>query len=136
MKPEDIKDLPEGWFTEADISTYRELIYSVPVGGNMLELGAWKGRSLCSVADLLIERNIRVFAVDTFDGTENEKSYRPEHKEADKIDVEKIFRDNIKRYKIDDRVQVIRDTTNKALEYFKPHLFDLIFIVICLIRQD
>ena len=130
MKPENIKDLPDGWFDKADISTYRELVSNIPTGGTMLELGTWKGRSICSVADLLIERDIKVFAVDTFAGTPNEMSLelKDAHKEAKEVDLKKVFRDNLKRYKIDGRVTIIKNTTDGAVETFESGFFDLIFV--------
>jgi hypothetical protein len=49
-----IKTLPEGWFSEKDIETYRNLFESLKDGASVCELGVWKGRSICSVADIVI----------------------------------------------------------------------------------
>jgi hypothetical protein len=65
-------NLPEGWFSPEDIKEYRRLVSRIPVGGTLCELGVWKGRSLCSVADIIKARDIHVYAVDTFEGTTNE----------------------------------------------------------------
>ena len=48
-----IKTLPEGWFSEKDIETYRNLFESLEDGASVCELGVWKGRSICSVADIV-----------------------------------------------------------------------------------
>lgn len=119
------QDLPQGWFSEEDIATYRELVSNIPDGGTMLELGTWKGRSLCSVADLIIKKNIEVFAVDTFKGTESEGDA---HKEAKEIDLRQTFIDNIIRFNIGSRVTTIQGFTDDVVDKFKEKQFDLIFI--------
>ena len=65
-------NLPEGWFSSEDIKTYREAVLKIKDGGTLVELGVWKGRSLCSVADIIASKKINVYAVDTFVGTANE----------------------------------------------------------------
>ena len=71
--------LPQGWFHDKDIEMYRMLAEQVPDYGMIIELGVWKGKSLCSIADIIKKKNLIVYAVDTFKGTTGEK----EHKEAD-----------------------------------------------------
>lgn len=119
------KELPQGWFSEDDIALYREMVSSIPNGGSMLELGTWKGRSICSVSDLLIEKNIKVFAVDTFKGTESEGDT---HKEAKEIDLKELFENNLKDFGIFDRVRVVQSFTDDAFHLFEDEQFDLIFI--------
>lgn len=58
--------LPQGWFSPDDQVEYRYLVGSLPNGATMVEVGVWLGRSLCSVADLIRQKRIRVIAVDTF----------------------------------------------------------------------
>ena len=48
-----MKKLPDGWFHDGDIKQYRKLVEQVPDNGTIIELGVWKGRSLCSIADLI-----------------------------------------------------------------------------------
>ena len=89
------KDLPEGWFHVGDIKMYRNLVEMVPNGGTISELGVWKGRSLCSVADIIKRKNLTVYAVDTFEGTKDEEDV---HSDAKVADIKKVFEDNVKRY--------------------------------------
>src|SRR5271169_2690837 len=65
-------DLPEGWFSLGDIAAYVGLYEQVPAGSCVAELGVWQGRSLCSVADVILRKNLQVHAVDTFLGTPGE----------------------------------------------------------------
>jgi hypothetical protein len=59
------KPLPQGFFTSADMQEYATLIKSLPDGATMVECGVWLGRSLCSVAHLIVRKKIRVIAVDS-----------------------------------------------------------------------
>lgn len=116
--------LPEGWFFEEDIKAYRMLIEKVPENGIMIELGVWKGRSLCSIADIIKRKNIKVYAIDTFNGTENEGDA---HKEAKEVDLQQIFKDNLEKFGISPIIYSM--TTNEASKQIPiTTKFDLIFI--------
>lgn len=119
---DNVQTLPQGWFSENDIKVYRSLAERVPHGGKIIELGVWKGRSLCSIADIIKRRKLKVYAVDTFKGTENEGEA---HAEAKTHSIEVEFRKNMKAFKIRTRVFVM--DTNKAAETIKEE-FDLVFI--------
>lgn len=114
--------LPDGWFSDADIKEYRRLVGSVPDGGSICELGVWKGRSICSVADLVLRKNLRVVCVDTFEGTVGEEE---SHKFAKENDLKKVFEDNVKRFGLSP--VVYKATTNEAA-LLVDEKFDLIFI--------
>ena len=58
--------LPDGFFGEDDIREYRRLVSQLHDGDTLVELGVWIGRSLCSIADLITEKHLKVIAVDTF----------------------------------------------------------------------
>jgi predicted O-methyltransferase YrrM len=60
------EQLPEGYFYPGDILAYRQMVAEVPERGRMVELGCYKGRSLCSVAEQVKSRGILVEAVDTW----------------------------------------------------------------------
>jgi len=125
MKDYSTMELPGGWFSNEDIVTYKELVSNIPKGGKLLELGSWKGRSICSVAQQLIERDIKVSIVDTFQGTESEGDA---HKEAKEVDLMGIFINNIKNFGIDDRITIIKNRTDDAVKEFENKSFDLIFV--------
>lgn len=116
------RELPEGWFHIGDIKRYRDLVSQIPNGGSMIELGTWKGRSLCSVADLIQQKNIRVWAVDTFQGSENEEQ---EHNEAKTISIQDEFETNTRIFGIHPKVFAM--TTNEASKQINE-MFDLVFI--------
>ena len=115
--------LPEGMFWEHDIKAYRSIMNEVPIGGTICELGPWKGRSLCSVADIIIKRKLNVIAVDIFTGTAHEEDLVRQGKESD---IEAIFRSNMKRFGLDPVVH--RMTTNEASKLIEDGSLDLCFI--------
>ncbi|MBI4087065.1 class I SAM-dependent methyltransferase [Candidatus Kaiserbacteria bacterium] len=61
--------LPCGWFSANDIAAYRRLAEQIPDESVLVEVGVWQGRSLCSIAEQIIKKRLRVYAVDTFKGT-------------------------------------------------------------------
>ncbi len=112
--------LPDGWFYGADIAEYRRLVEDVPEGGIIGELGCYKGRSLCSVADIILRKKLRVYIVDIFTGTESEKK---------EDDYQKEFERNAGRFGIHDNIsKIYKATTDEAVEYFDTGVFDLLFI--------
>ena len=58
--------LPIGWFESSDVAFYRHIYSLVPDGGHTAEIGIYRGRSICSVADLILAKHLHVFCIDTF----------------------------------------------------------------------
>jgi glycosyltransferase involved in cell wall biosynthesis len=112
--------LPTGWFYGGDVAEYRRLVEDVPLGGTICELGCFKGRSLCSVADIIKRKNLKVYVVDTFAGTVNEGQGN--------MDFLQEFKDNIKRFGINDLVRIYKGTTNEIVKEIPDKIFSLIFL--------
>src|SRR5690242_5730548 len=100
----------EGWFTEEDRKVYSELLEQLPDGGTFAELGTAKGRSICSVAEIVKRKNLKVIAVDTYEGTENEGKA---HADAKTTDWEKIYRDNVEAFGLTPYVTVLKGRTDE-----------------------
>jgi glycosyltransferase involved in cell wall biosynthesis len=115
--------LPEGWFYGPDIEEYRRLALDVPVGGSIGELGCAKGRSLCSIADIIKERKLNVVVVDTFAGTDNEKT--PEQRLV-KLNYRGAFEESLARFGI--TATIHQATTTEAAALVPAHALDLLFI--------
>lgn len=109
--------LPKGWFTTFDSNEYRKLVSDVPVNGSICELGCYKGRSLCSVADIIKRNNLDVTVVDIFNGTDNE---------VKEPDYEQEFIDNAMRFGLSPTVY--KGYTNDIVKVIEDNKFDLIFI--------
>ncbi len=109
-------NLPPGYFYPGDVLAYREMVKKVPIGGTMVELGCYKGRSLCSVADIITERKINVFAVDTWHYA---------------VDALAEFNENLKRFGFPlNNTQMIRmkEHSIAAAGKFGDKTIDLVFI--------
>ena len=119
------QQLPDGWFDANDIAAYRKLYESLPDHSITAEVGVWKGRSLCSIADIIIRKNIRVFAVDTFEGTESEGDA---HKEAKESSIYEQFVSNITRFCINKNVTIVRQNSLDTADAFQDEQFALVFI--------
>jgi len=112
------KELPLGWFDEKDVKEYRRLFELLPNDSSVLELGCYRGRSLCSVADIIKKKNIKVYVVDVFTGTASEGFYENDYRWE--------FEKNIKDYNF--TADITQMKTSKASEIFKNEMFGLIFI--------
>lgn len=123
IKPLD--NLPDGFFNSEDIATYRKLIVDLPDNSTIAEIGVWQGRSLCSIADLIVSKNLNVVAIDHFLGAENE----PDNRNTAKIfDLKANFISNIEKFDIDDRV-ILHDGYSKDIALkFEDGYFDFVFI--------
>lgn len=116
--------LPEGWFSENDIKIYRKLISRLPDHSTILEIGVFKGRSICCIADLIINKELRVTAVDTFGGSPGELDTT--HACFKEEDVEAICRNNIKQHGLSEYVNIVKISSD---EFFEKKLrYDIIFI--------
>lgn len=115
--------LPPGPFSGGDIFSYRELILTVPRDGQVVELGSYLGRSICSVAEQLITRKVTVTCVDLFVGCPTTKL------EGDTGGTAKgQLLTNLKEFDLVDRVTVYVKDTVKAAEIFDDRSLDLVFI--------
>jgi glycosyltransferase involved in cell wall biosynthesis len=115
--------LPDGAFTPLDVAEYRRLANEVPDGGTICELGVWKGRSLCSIADIIRRKRLKVIAVDTFQGSVD---YEPEKLIARSLDLAGIFRANTQKFGIDPTIYQM--TGDEASQLMADRSIDLLFI--------
>jgi len=98
-----------GWLSEGEGAELTRLA----AGKNVLEIGSYCGRSTICLARFARS----VGAVDTFDGRGTELGG----------DTEKVFRDNLHRYGVDRRVNVLKGAADRVIPNL-PQIFDLVFI--------
>lgn len=96
---------PEGFFSVPDILCYRKLVNQLPNNSILVEIGTWYGRSLCSLFDIILCKNLEVYAVDNFKGSEYENTLTS--KLAKKNNVKQILVSNIEKYGLDNNIKVI-----------------------------
>jgi GT2 family glycosyltransferase len=113
----------EGWFSDDDISVYRTLASSLNNNSKILELGCFKGKSLCSISDIITKKKIKATVIDTFKGTENEEA----HKGFKENEILTSFKKSISDFKIKNTSIIIGDTIESAC-LIADNSIDLIFI--------
>lgn len=115
--------LPYGWFDVGDIETYKKLVSSIPQKGTLVEVGVWQGRSLCSIADLIREKEWEVYAIDTFGGSESAPNIV--HDCDGKL--REVFEGNLKQYGISEYVTILEMNSVSAAHSLETKV-DFVFI--------
>lgn len=64
----------EKWFNHQDV--YKKIIQSVPEGGWIVEVGAWKGASTSYLAVEAQHKKLRIDVIDTWAGSDEHKDMR------------------------------------------------------------
>lgn len=114
--------LPDGWFSEQNIATYRTLISSLPYGSLLVELGCYKGKSICSAADIIVSNKIKVVLVDNFSGADKEVGVY-----GYASDLYLQLRKNLSDFKID-LVKIHKMNTHEAAAFYCEGDIDMLFI--------
>jgi cephalosporin hydroxylase len=117
-------DLPEGWFSPGDIAAYASLYEQLATGSRVAELGVWQGRSLCSVADVILRKSLKIHAVDTFCGTPGELDIV--HDCGGKL--RQVFEANLARFGIADHVVIHVGSTERIAQDMAAGSLHLVFI--------
>lgn len=121
----------QGWFAYEFL--YSHIVNSCEYGKNytFVEIGSWKGRSTAYMAVDIINsnKNIKFYAVDTWDGSEehldiNNPSYEPLLQYPDGL--YKHFKNNI--VPVESVVTPIRNTSVEASKLFEDNSIDYIMI--------
>lgn len=121
--------LPDGYFHGGDVYAYRWLASQLPRGGSLVELGSFRGRSICSLASIIRERELDVSLVDTFVGLPDDP-YTTEvvsgvqYSDASQLEAE--LRANVARFGIDPRI-LVKDSADAAAQFADASL-DLVFV--------
>lgn len=123
--------LPRGAFNSGDISAYRIIVGErLPVGGTLVEVGSWVGRSICSVASEILEREATVYCVDDFS---QEGIYEVDKIRAAREELRAEFLHNLSRFGIASRVTLV-ETPSPAAAALVPEA-DVVFIDGCHERE-
>ena len=117
--------LPKGWFDEFDVAAYREIYASQPDNIKAVEVGCFMGRSLCSVADILLAKNISVVAVDAFNPQPKNETFAAV---LNSLDLKATCAENLASFGITTEVELIKMPSHQASELFEENYFDLIFL--------
>lgn len=115
-----------GWFSEYDVRDYRKIAEQY-TGGNFVEIGCWKGRSLSSIMPVLLENEYKnIYAIDSWRGSADE--INGTFKEAAEIDVFAEFTNNLKECGFDGMYTAIQMDSADSASQFEDGYFDVVFI--------
>lgn len=117
-----VEDLPSGWFTNEDIETYRKLYSEIPNKGKTVEVGVWKGRSLISVLDIIVNNSLTTWGVDNF----SQEAFHPAQVEEINTLRNDLF-SNLEKFNFD-KEHFINLPSIKAAKLFEDKSLDFVFI--------
>jgi predicted O-methyltransferase YrrM len=110
----------EKWFNYQNI--YKRIVQSVPEGGHIVEVGAWKGASTSYLAVEAQHKKIRIDVVDTWSGSQ-------EHKDISDIRENSLFEtfiDNLRP--VINLINPIRTDSVSASKMYAEESLDAVFI--------
>jgi hypothetical protein len=115
-----------GWFYNPKF--YEQIVYMLPSNAKIVEVGTWKGRSTCCMAELIKTsgKNIKFYAVDTFEGS-NESIHKTLITEL-KTDLYSEFIKNLKFCEVDNIVVPMRMTSKEASKSFEDESLDFVML--------
>lgn len=108
---------------------YDDIAESMQENWVHVEVGVWKGRSICYLAERLkkLNKSNRLFAVDWFKGTTNEQGLLDEA-ESNGGSVLDIFEKNVKDLGLEDLITTIESDSAEAASLFPYNSISTIFI--------
>lgn len=110
----------ERWFNYQDV--YKRIVNSIPEGGHIVEVGAWKGASTSYLAVEAQHKKMRIDVVDTWVGSE-------EHKEMFEVTTNclfEVFIDNLRP--LINLINPIRTDSISASKMYPDESLDAVFI--------
>ncbi len=122
----DFYEIP-GWFSYSDL--YDEVVEKVPPFANVVELGAWFGKSTNYLATKIKQskKKINFTTIDTFKGTDDEELHQ-NIVNSFKGDIFYEFIDNTVLSENYDSFNVIKDTSKNAANQFANSSIDFMMI--------
>ena len=124
-------ELPGGWFPKEDIEEYRRLYKLLPEYAITAEIGVFYGRSICSVADIIKEKNISVHCFDAFGRTERTDLFSRTGRRiyfGKFFSMKTIFMNNISFFGIESACTIHEGISWEMMRHLSNEIFDFIFI--------
>ena len=116
----------EGWFDFADL--YTGFVQRYPSGSHFVEVGAWKGKSTCYMAESIRAsgKAIRFDAVDTWQGSVEHDTTVAEIGGGDRLFLE--FLRNMQSAGVLTAITPVRLPSSVAVQLYEDRSLDLVFI--------
>lgn len=121
----------QGWFDYSNI--YERAVTDAKPGDTLIELGVWKGRSLCYLATLAKQanKNLRVIGIDRWQHTEWDGYQSIINIDREKGEMRSPLeqcRDNLKAHGVDGFAELIISDSIEAAKLFKDESVRFIFV--------
>jgi len=110
----------QGWFDLPKAIAVQKQVKRLRPRSTLVELGSFQGRSSIAIAAVMPPQST-LHCVDHFHGSE-------EHAEMDTSDMFARFRENIEKFGVADRIEVLAKTTLEAADEFQPNSIDFILL--------
>lgn len=129
----DWKDV-DGWFDEPNETFYQDCLEKLPNKNEpkiFYEIGSWKGRSTCCMAQLIKKNNIsaQLYAVDTFAGSgESIHTKEIARLSTHNLTLFEVFKNNINDCEVDDIVIPIVSTGCDAAKNVEDNTIDFLYL--------
>jgi len=117
----------QGWFDYEDL--YKNFSEVLSNDSTFVEVGVWKGRSVCFLGQLLKINNKKpkVFAVDTFKGSDDEGFHQEEVRSLGGSTLP-LFKSYLEDLQLTDLILPVEKDSSVAAESFEDNSIDIIFI--------
>jgi hypothetical protein len=108
-------------------NVYEKIIKELPDNSKFVEIGVWRGQSVCFAAVEIInlKKNITIYAVDTWEGSKEENLWEIDN-ETNIETIYENFLNNIEPVK--DIIVPIKKTSVEASKLFEDKSLDFVFI--------
>jgi predicted O-methyltransferase YrrM/glycosyltransferase involved in cell wall biosynthesis len=115
-------------FFDSDL-VYKLATKTFPEGSTFVEIGSWMGRSTCCLGQLIKDskKDIKVYAVDTFEGSEEHGELLKEIREHSTSLLE-IFKGHTSLCGVDHLITPIKGASLDVVNQFEDQSIDFIFI--------
>lgn len=121
----DWRDL-DGFWMDYDRVIYENLVKRIPSRSMMVEVGSFRGKSICSIADIIKEKQLQVFSVDIFDKIDS-PGYVELGVEQKRKGMAEDCRKNLEAFGLLDSVKMVIASSLSCAKFMeeaaiKPHL--------------
>ena len=89
---------------------------------NVVEIGAWTGRTTCVIADYVKRNGGKFYTIDNFAGWDTS------HLEDTIVSVKDILTDNLIRFGVNDCTEILEGNSDEFVSRFTDGFLDLVFI--------
>ena len=124
------RDDIEGWFDWMDL--YKAMLDRANNNAHFVEVGSWMGKSACYMAEHIKQsgKQIKFDCVDIWDDNSTEIAYRTMMEHAKKLNMTllEVFKGNLAKYGVFDRVNAIKTTSANAAMLYADGSLDMVFI--------